>query len=213
MTKVRGSPFTMTERLANGEPIVLDKDPNHHGRSVTARLTLEAGEFGVMDLSASGGDYIPRGMLMWDVAHAPAEVSVDALRMDLLPGGRLYDAATRVVAGHRVEWDGRNWSNHLTPDAREAYTDLGDFLAPDKDRYVTGRELWDAGDWLFDAAPDELTGSENDEVLKALAAKWKAEALDDGVVLTGNVLRFLQGVRDEMVADSAPHAIEQWRGK
>ncbi|WP_396214387.1 hypothetical protein [Gemmatimonas sp.] len=202
MAKVSGHEFLVSETLAKGTSVVLSKDINHQHRTVSALLTLDANaQFHVMGLSHAGGEYIASGTLMWTVADAPGEVNVAALHMDLRPGGQLFDAAARVVAGHSVVWDGRNWAPHLTPDAREAFEEMDEFLSLSGYRYLTGREVVDAGDWLYEIAHDTLTGAEDDVALKALGKQWESEAGLEGIVLAGDVLKFLQPIRDKKRGD------------
>lgn len=196
------SSMTFTGSLASGTRVLLDDDPNHPNRNRTALLTLEKdGVFDVMCLTDVGGAYLPKGTLTWTVANAPGEVNTDALRADLLPGGLLHDAAARVVAGHRVEWDGRNWASHLTPDARGAYEEIDFSLSRDDGQYLTGREVVDAEAWLHESAYRELTGAEDDDALEALAGNSVAEAAHNGIVLVGDVRTLLRTIRDEKRGD------------
>lgn len=204
MTMSSSSEFSLTGKVASGTRVVLDDDPNHPIRNRTALLTLEKdGVFDVMCLTDVGGAYLPQGTLTWTVASAPGEVNTDALRADLLPGGPLHDAAVRVVAGHSVEWDGRNWVSYLTPGARDAYEEIDVFLSRDDGQYLTGREVVDADAWLHESAYRELTGAEDDDALEALAGKWAAEAANDGIVLVGDVRTLLRTIRDEKRRDSS----------
>lgn len=191
-------------KLLSGTPVVLDDDINHDNRAVTALLALEqGGTFDVITLSDVGGNFIPAGTLTWTVARAPGEVDVDALRMDLLPGGQLHDAVARVVAGHSVQWNGNNVTAHLTPDARDAYETIDEFLSRAGSRYLTGREVVDAAAWLYESAHDELTGAEEDDVLETLAETWEAEAGRDGLVLVGDLFKLLRAIRDEKRSEAA----------
>ncbi len=204
MTTSSSPELTLAGSLASGTRVVLDDDPNHPNRNRTALLTLEKdGVFDVMCLADVGGAYLSKGMLTWTVANAPGEVNTDALRADLLPGGPLHDAAARVVAGHSVEWDGRNWASHLTPDARDAYEEIDFFLSRDGGQYLTGREVVDAEAWLHESAYRELTGDEDDDALEALAGNWVAEAAHNGIVLVGDVRTLLRTIRDEKRGDSS----------
>ena len=206
MTTSSSPELTVTGRLASGTRVVLDDDPNHPNRNRTALLTLEKeGVFDVMCLTDVSGEYIPQGTLTWTVASAPGEVNTDALRADLLPGGPLHDAAVRVVAGHRLEWDGRNWVSHLTPDARDAFEEIDSFLSRDEGQYLTGREVVDADAWLYESACDALTGAEDDDALAARAGNWAAEAERNGIVLVGDVLTLLRTIRDAKRGDNRDH--------
>jgi hypothetical protein len=192
----------LSGKLLSSTPVVLDDDINHRNRDVVALLVLQqGGTFDVITRSDGGTEFIPAGTLTWTVARAPGEVDVDALRQDLLPGGQLCDAAARVVAGYSVEWDGRNLAAHLTPDARDASETIAEFLSCAGDQYLTGREIVDAAAWLYERAHGELTGDEGDDELEALAETWEAEARQDGFVLVGDVLEFLQAIRNEKAAD------------
>jgi hypothetical protein len=204
MTTSSSSELSLTGKLASGTRVVLDDDPNHPYRNRTALLTLEKdGLFDVVCLTDVGGTYLPKGTLTWTVANAPGEVNTDALRADLLPGGPLHDSAARVVAGHSVEWDGRNWASHLTPDARDAYEEIDFFLSRDEGQYLTGREVVDAEAWLYENTFRELTGAEDGKALEALANSCVAEAERDGIVLVGDVLKLLRTIRDEKRGDSS----------
>jgi hypothetical protein len=62
-------------------------------------------------------------------------VDVDALRNDLSAGGELAVLIDRVIAGHSVDWDGRNMVGRMTDDAHDALSAIASAL-DDNDRYI-----------------------------------------------------------------------------
>jgi hypothetical protein len=193
--------FTLAGRLATDATLVLTSPSRNAYSAETAWITLD--EHATVELCTYSPGCLgwSRRSRAWCVARGPVEVDVAALRADLRPGGALYEAVQRVIAGHTVEWDGQNMVGRMTPDAADAEAEIESYCSHD-DRYATRREVWDAAEWLYEFASDTLTGDEDADALEALAAECHAAADSDHVVLTGSVRDVLTEVRDTKRAQS-----------
>lgn len=95
-------------------------------------------------------------------------------------GLALLDA---VCDGHETYWDGQNIQGRLTEAGQTA---LDQLMAGIEALPVSDWELWDAGDWL------EQIEIEPDADIDALVAEWEQAALEDHVVLSGDLEEVLR---------------------
>jgi hypothetical protein len=111
----------------------------------------------------------------------------DALAKLLADDGAASRLIGRVIAGHRVEWDGSNNVGRLSDDAQDAADTLGDTLAGVPQSSLAA---WDAGEWLLSSMSHarvlesvELDVDASEEQIAAVAARLVQEARRDKVVL------------------------------
>lgn len=180
--------FTIGGRLATAESLLLEG--NASGLTPYDLAVVKLYQSGALRLvldTCYGGGGTPAeefyGVVRtWTLMRGPAELDVAALRADLAPGGRLHQLMDRVSAGLAAEYDQRgNWRGTLTDDAAEAETEL-DRHFEDAD-YGSGREVWDADEWIGATDIEGLSADTTDEELEALVEDIEAEAEDDAVVL------------------------------
>ncbi|MBN9007105.1 MAG: hypothetical protein J0H40_17025 [Rhizobiales bacterium] len=122
--------------------IVLDHSPARYYEAALLMIDQE-GDVMVTKRSYHGGDGAPPDecygrTLVWSLASSmdgDCTVDVDALRNDLSAGGELAVLIDRVIAGHSVDWDGRNMVGRMTDDAHDALSAIASAL-DDNDRYT-----------------------------------------------------------------------------
>jgi hypothetical protein len=137
-------------------------------------------------------------ILWWSV---PEDLTGNACRQvfdDLAP------LLERVAAGHEITWDGNNHVGKLNADAEAASEEIRIHLEDAGERYETAN-LWDAGEWLWGGNTLEslaralgIEPEMADEEVKAMAGRLEAEAKGDGIVLTGDIEREIQGVMQRL---------------
>lgn len=119
----------------------------------------------------------------------------------------LAPAFAVICDGYSSHWDGNNTVGTLTEEAQEAETDMEADLERrpwDESELVNA---WDAAEWLGGTGGDQVIRQEirehggpecSDAYLSELVARFQADAEEDGVHLVGNVLEYLQGLRDDL---------------
>lgn len=89
------------------------------------------------------GGAVPAGVWHRRLIRVPCSCYLTAEQTAAL-GDELRPLIERVVAGHAVEWNGRNYTGRLDDDASEAL----DAIAAALEDEEGGVQVWDAGEWL-----------------------------------------------------------------
>ncbi len=152
------------------------------------------------------------------VCRLAANVDLDALRNSLGEEGRCAPLIGRVIAGHSVEWNGRQYIGVLTDDASGAWQDLVDLLHGLPQSEIT---VWDAAAWLYgERSTPSLVLRNNGlwvdatpERIAAVAREVVEEAVQQKVHLVGGVEaastvfeNAIESVNEETAAEAAYEA-------
>jgi hypothetical protein len=186
------------------------------------RLLIEhRGEVRLDDRTLYGGDGTPadewhRRSLAYRFP-CPGVLDVERLRADLGQGGVLAELIDRIVAGHRVEWDGSNFSGTLTRDAEEASVELADRIDDHGTTvpYLADElELWPVEEWMSAGGSNDIDVQldfagllpESDpkgEAVRDAAEGVMAAARHEGAVLLGDVEAYLGELIGQARKDAA----------
>lgn len=102
----------------------------------------------------------------------------------------------RLCDGFEDVWDGHNVVGRYTEEAQKVIAEIEQKLGDDMilPNYY---EFWEVGAWL-EQSMHEITAQTTDEELANLAGAW--EPTDD-IILDGDILKYITGHRDNLVAD------------
>jgi hypothetical protein len=130
-------------------------------------------------------------------------LDVDRLRADLGEGQVLSALIDRVIAGHDIEWNGRNRVGMLDPDAEAAHAALAERLGGYIDETVN---VCDPVDWLYGASGYKavevleglgLTVNATDAEIEQVANEIEREAKGDRIVFSGGMADALRLIAEE----------------
>jgi hypothetical protein len=116
-----------------------------------------------------------------------AHPDADALR-SYLTSNEGQSLLARVCDGHSRDWDGSNVVGRLSDDAEEAAAAL---IAAAESLPETDWTVWDTGDWVDQALPDNLSDLPDEEIDR-LVADLEATAAADHVVLSEPIADYVQ---------------------
>jgi hypothetical protein len=180
-------------------------DGHRHGgmRDVAMLKLTQSGGLLLEVRTSTGSDMVPMEewhgcTLTWMIMSGPGVLDVAALRQDLEGPGELHGLMRRVAAGHEVIWDGNNHIGILDEDAAQARRELDHHF--ETVSYSTGREVWDAGEWLQDSEIEGLTSTSTDEQLDSLVESLERWAESEGVILL-DMESALRQRREELADD------------
>lgn len=133
--------------------------------------------------------------IRWEIPCLTADAANDLM-------AEISDLARRILAGYESNWDGHNMVGRLTDDASRAVDEIAvliNDLYIDESNGVSGIE---AGDYLAEWLPDDLSATSTDEEIEEMAAAIAADAADTHYVVFG-LVDYLTEIRDRMREDAA----------
>jgi len=167
------------------QPAYLELDPE--AGTLCARYSSEIGN------ARSEAEWHGR-ILTWSVPPALPAAALRQLLVDVLP------LAEIVVAGYstyqNLQGTTRGTTTEDSRDAENEIERLCEQATEDLEQAGDGG-VWDAGDWLHDAATAGVTAATTDEELEALGTRLTADARHEGVTLL-RLEETLEGWRDEL---------------
>lgn len=177
--------YTRYDRQTQPQPAYIELDPGP--RTLTA------------DYSGEIGNAVPEGVYHGRRFRLNVNPYVKGATIaDLLEDQRTQSLARRIFDGYEEKWDGNNYLGHLNEDASDAYAELERYVEESIDPETDCVSVYEPGDWVDSAGDAGIAADTPDDRLAELANEIVGNAANEGVIVEGDMLAHLTGLRDAL---------------